>query len=306
MRETPMVLSTTTTILSRWDDVPPRENLLKSMRLCAKAGFEHLDLHFGTQGQEGFPLAMDGWEIWVDEVAEEAFRLHVTFRQAHAFHYRTRESTAPLDNRPWYEERMRRSVLAAERLGVKWLVQHPSDFDADPTYDFEKARAYNIAYWTPFVELASRHHVGIAFENLYASGHHQRYCSEVDELIDLIDAFKGAPVGACWDTGHAAVAGQDQPAAIRKLGRRLHALHIHDNHKQPKGDEHLMPYCGMLDWDGIYRALADVAYEDNFSFEIKHATRDLPPELCEGMLSFMRQLGQYMVDRVVAERGPHA
>ena len=301
-----MILSTTTNILSRYDGVPPRENLIKSMRLCAQAGFAHLDLHFGTQGQEGFPLAMDGWEQWVDEVALEAQRLGVTFRQAHAFHYRTRESTGVLDSRPWYEERMRRSVLAAERLGVKWLVQHPSDFDAAPFYDFEKTREYNLAYWAPFVELANRHRVGVAFENLYASGHHQRYCSEVDELIDLIDAFKGAAVGACWDTGHAAVAQQDQPAAIRKLGGRLHALHIHDNHQQPKGDEHLMPYHGTLDWRGIYRALSDIGYSDNFSFEIKHATRDLPPELCGDMLVFMRQLGEYMLGCIAAEGTSHA
>ena len=297
-----MYLSTTTNILSRFDPVTPQESLVHAMALCREAGFEHLDLHFGHQGRDGFPLASDGWEKWVDRIGEEAQRLGVDFRQAHAFHYRTRESTAPLENRAWYEERMRRSVLAAERLGVQWLVQHPSDFDAAPNYDFEKTRAFNIAYWSPFVELADKHHVGIAFENLYLSGHHQRYCSEVDELIDFIDAFAGAPVGACWDTGHAAVARQNQPAAIRKLGKRLKALHIHDNHGLPKGDEHLLPYRGTVPWDAIYQALAEIRYDWNFSFEVKRESQEVPAFLCGDMLRSMYRLGEYMVSRIAAER----
>ncbi len=299
-----MILSTTTTILSRKDPVPPRDSLFKAMQLCADAGFEHLDLHFGTQGRDGYPLALDNWERWTDDVAKKAEQLNITFRQAHAFHYRTRESTAELKNRGWYEERMRRSVIAAERLGVKWLVQHPSDFNADPAYDFEKTKRYNIRYWTPFVELANKHHVGVAFENLYQSGHHQRYCSEVDELIDFIDCFHGAQVGACWDTGHAAVAGQRQGDAIRKLGKRLKAMHIHDNHQQPKGDEHLMPYCGTLDWDEILSAVADVGYEGNFSFEVKEPTWSMPPEMSAEMLRFLHRLGEYMVKRM--EESAHA
>ena len=297
-----MYLSTTTNILSRFDPVPPGESLIHAMRLCKAAGFEHLDLHFGHQGQEGYPLALDDWEKWVDQVGEEAARLGVDFLQAHAFHYRTRQSTGPLENRPWYEERMRRSVLAAEKLGVKWLVQHPSDFDAAPDYDFEKTRRFNIEYWSPFVDLAERRRVGVAFENLYLSGHHRRYCSEVEELIDFIDVFSGAAVGACWDTGHAAVAQQDQPRAIRMLGDRLKALHIHDNHGQPKGDEHLLPYRGTLPWDEICRALADIRYDWNFSFEVKRESRDLPAFLCGDVLKTMRRLGEYMVGRILEER----
>ncbi|MBQ9300723.1 MAG: sugar phosphate isomerase/epimerase, partial [Clostridia bacterium] len=293
-----MRISTTTAILSNKDLVSPEENIFHSMRLCVEAGFEHLDLHFGVQGRNGLPLATDDWERWVDRIGEEAERLHVTFYQAHSFHYRTRESTGDLPDRPFYEERMRRSVLAAERLGVKWLVQHPSDFNAAPTYDFERTRRFNIEYWTPFVELAEKHHVGVAFENLYMSGHHQRYCSTAEELLDFISAFEGAPVGVCWDTGHAAVAQQDEPASIRMLGDRMKAMHIHDNHRQPKGDEHLTPYMGTLDWDGILQALADIDYQHNFSFEAKHPGQELPPSLTLAWLKYLRAIGQDMLDTV--------
>ena len=298
-----MRLSTTTTILSAADSVPPEGSVFKAMELCREAGFRHLDMNFGTQGKEGYPLATDGWRSWVEEVQRRAQQLHVTFYQAHSFFYRTRESTSLTIDRPWYEERFRRSIIAAQMLGVRWLVMHPADFYADETYDFEKARRYNIEYWSPFVELALRHNVGFAFENMFQSGRHARYCSQVDELIDLVDAFNDPRVGVCWDTGHAFVARQNQPEAIRKLGKRLKATHIHDNHGQPKGDEHLMPYYGLLNWEEILRALGEIGYENNFSFELKHATQALPPRLCLNMLRFMHSLGGEMVEYAQACAG---
>ena len=297
-----MRLSTTTTILSLSDPAVPGQSLFRAMELCGNAGFRHLDLNFGTQGQPGFPLAADGWMEWADKAREQAEMNGQTFYQAHAFHYRTSESTSRKIDRPWYEERFRRSILAAQRLGVRWLVMHPSDFDADERYDFDKARRYNLEYWRPFIDLAARCGVGFAFENMFMSGRHPRYCSDVDELIDLTDAFHDPMVGVCWDTGHASVAGQDQPAAIRKLGPRLKATHIHDNHGRPGGDEHLTPYYGTLDWPGILEALHDIGYENNFSLELKHATQPLPPALCGEMLRFLHSLGDNMIGQADACR----
>ena len=290
-----MYLSITSTVFSDHTAIPPEENLPRAMALCREAGFEYLDLNFGTHVMPGFPMAGDGWEKWVDRIGEEAARLGVSFRQSHFFVYRTRESTDMSIDRALYEERIRRSILAASRLGVEWLVLHAADFDADPEYDFEKARRYNIAYWRPFVELAGKHGVGIAFENLFASGHHARYCSTPEELIDLVEAFDTPLVGVCWDTGHAAVAGQDQPAALRRLGARVKCTHIHDNHCQPKGDEHLIPYYGSIDWPPILRALRDIGYQGNFSLELKHAPQALPEALCGDRLRFLRALGGDMI-----------
>ncbi len=290
-----MRLSTTTTILSRKDKAPPERSVLREMALCRGAGFEHLDMNFHTQAKKGYPLAGEGWERWADEVAQEAARLNVTMLQAHSFVYRTRESADMSLDRDWYDERIRRSILAASRLGVRWLVLHPSDFDADEQYDFDKAREFNLRYWTPFVEFAAEKGVGIAFENMFQSGRHQRYCSEADELIDFVRALRSPAAGICWDTGHASLSRQDQPGAIRKIGKLLKATHINDNHGQPKADEHLMPYYGTVDWPPILDALADIGYDGNFSFELKTATRALPSALCEDMLRFLHTLGNHML-----------
>lgn len=290
-----MRLSTTTNILSRYDSTPPEQTVFKQMELCRTAGFEHLDLHLSAQAHINYPLAGNGWEKWIDAVGNKAAQIGVTLLQGHSFHYRTCESTDMTINRQWYEERIRRSVIAAERLGIQWLVMHPCDFDSDAEYNFEKARAFNIEYWKPFVEFASNKKVGIAFENLYASGHHARYCSQVDELIDFVDAFDNPYVGICWDTGHAHVARQNQPKAIRKIAHRLQAMHIHDNHGIAKGDEHILPYFGTIDWCEIMHAVHEVDYKNNFSLQVKHATYVLPPNMCGEMLRFMRMLGEKLI-----------
>ena len=104
-------------------------------------------------------------------------------------------------------------------------------------------------------------------------------------------------MGICWDTGHGALSGQDQGEAIRKIGKRLKAMHVNDNHALPKQDEHLMPFYGTIDWLVIMEALKDIGYSHDFAYELKQATQTLPPELCGEMLRFLYDLGMNLMER---------
>ena len=294
-----MKLATTTSVLSRHADIAPQDALFAEMVLCREAGFTSLDLRLSSQAKRGYPLEGNDWERWAEKIGLEAQRLGLDFPQAHAFVYRTAESTDMTLDRPWYEERIRRSIRVAGMLNIPWIVIHPADFSSDDTYDFEKNRSFNLAYWAPFVDLAIQCGVGIAFENLYPSGRlPKRYCSDFHELMDLADAFGTEHVGICWDTGHAAIAGQDQPAAFCAIGSRLKALHIHDNHQRTKGDEHMIPYFGTLNWNKILQAISETGYDGAFAFEIKQGSAMLPPEMTKNMLSCIYQLGLCMTDRI--------
>ena len=292
-----MRLAINTTFFGR--DVSPQESIFEAMDLSRKAGFTAMDLNLATQAMEGWPLALDGWEKWVDRVAEHAAKLGVTFRQSHSFYYRTKQSTDMTIDRPWYEERIRRSIRAAQMLGVKWTVVHPCDFDADEVYDLDKNRRFNREYWKPLIDYALSHEVGFCFENMFQSGKKQRYCSDVGELIDLVDSFGDPRIGICWDTGHASLAGQKQGESILRVGKRLQCMHIHDNHGLPKQDEHLMPYYGAINWDEVIAAVRQVGYNNDFAFELKHATQPLPPALREEMLAFLYHLGVQMLGDLI-------
>lgn len=291
-----MRLSTTTSILSKEDEHPRETAVFRAMKACKSAGFTHVELDLHEQAKEGRPLHLDGWEAWADRVAQTASDLNLTIYQGHSFVFRTRESTdMSLPGRPWYEERIRRSILTAARAGVRWLVMHPADFYADEAYDFDKAKAFNLDYWAPFLDLAVKHDVGIAFENMFWSGKHRRFCSEVEELIDFVQAFSSPHAGICWDTGHAQLSRQDQPAAIRKMGKLLKAMHINDNHGRSKKDEHVIPYFGTVAWTPIMQALKEIDYKGCFSFEVRDPLRALPSALSQKMLDFLFDLGQHML-----------
>ena len=295
-----MRLSITSTLLGPGTSVPPGENLSHCLKLCREAGFRYADLDFGALVRPGFPLSGEDWEEQTERIGRQGEELGLSFDQSHAFVYRTREWTDPAVDRGLYGDRIRRSILAAARLKVRWLVFHTADLDAPPDDGFEKTRAFNLEYWQPFVGLAVRHGVGIAFENLFMSGRHPRYGMTAEDLADLVDTIGDPLVGVCWDTGHAHVAGQDQPASIRLLGPRLKALHVHDNHGRPKADEHLSPYRGTIVWPPILKALRETGYSGNFSLELKRATAELPDALCGDMLRFLHRLGRYMIEQAEA------
>ena len=56
---------------------------------------------------------------------------------------------------------------------------------------------------------------------------------------------------------------------MRIAGHHLITLHLHDNHGEQ--DEHLLPGRGNIDWDGVVKALDDVAYPGVFMYELDRA-----------------------------------
>ena len=101
-------------------------------------------------------------------------------------------------------------------------------------------------------------------------------------------------VGACWDTGHAHLAGQDQPASLRELGERLHALHIADNHGAT--DEHMPPFFGGIDWPPILVALREIGYDGDFTFEAHNLVRRVPAACQAEAIRLLYQIGAHMVE----------
>lgn len=71
------------------------------------------------------------------------------------------------------EELMRRSVLAAEALGVKWMVVHPYTVRRNGGgYDYRKSFEYNKEYMKHWGEIFADHHVGMAIENMTKPTHY--------------------------------------------------------------------------------------------------------------------------------------
>ena len=82
--------------------------------------------------------------------------------------------------------------------------------------------------------------------------------------------------------------------AIRKVGHRLRATHINDNHGAGV-DEHVAPYMGTIDWSDVMNALREINYAQDFSFEIQNLTSCYPAALQPEMIRFSYRLGNYLL-----------
>lgn len=288
-----MRVSSSTAILHSYTKHPAAFALEDIPAMLRTAGFEGIDWSLwdfcldGAMRWSGF-ITEPGWEESVSHLRDADEKAGIVCFQTHgvavnAKTYRTMEPSV-------LQEMERRCLTASAMLGASWMVIHPFSI-------YEGDRAASIRFFRehlkPLQELAHRHEVGIAIENMILrAGMSARFCSGADELAELLAEINDPLVGCCWDTGHAHLSGQAQGASIRLLGKSLKALHIDDNVGQSM-DLHLLPYEGHVAWEEVLQALRDIGYDYEFAFE--HAVRPLPHETLPSQLAFMSSLGHAMI-----------
>ena len=146
----------------------------------------------------------------------------------------------------------------------------------------------------------------IALENMWQTDP-LRGCGDSDvfstptEFRDFLDSLQDPWACACVDVGHAGLAGEDPANLLRTLGgSRVKAVHIHDNGH--KADDHTLPYLGKLDWDAITRALGEIGYEGDFTFEVTNYLTPFDDALADQALAFQVTVGRHLIEKVQAAR----
>jgi len=249
------------------------------------AGFRCMDMNFWDWCHDpASPFRKDNWRDWVEGIAKKAQALNVKFTQAHAdvFNFYTGDASR-------YEMYMR-SIEGAAMLGVPWITFHPSsrpDFSPETEAEILKE---NIEYYNPIIETAEKFKVGIALENMRGG------INSAAQLNQLVDGLASPYVGICWDTGHAHIAGQNQPESIRLMGKRLHALHVQDN--DGITDQHMPPHFGTIDWPPIMNALHEINYPGTFTFEAHMIVRRVPEGCKADALRLLHRIGEELVGNV--------
>lgn len=286
-----MRLSTSTNIMEDAEKIFDVITLEECIHACLKAGYRYIDINLAGQGRPGMPLTQDDWKEWAHRIKELSEDLGVEFKQSHAYFYDS--GNLSILNRDYHEELVRRSIIASSILGVEWVVMHPANIKDEVWYSYEKSLRFNIDYHKPYIELAKENGVGIALENLNEFGQNRRFAASPDELIELVDIINDPSVGICWDFGHGNISGVNQVEALRRIGNRLKATHVADNHGI--SDEHLAPYYGTIDWKAMVGVLKEIEYKGDFAFEIQSFTDVLPKNLREDILAFTYNLGMHLL-----------
>lgn len=129
------------------------------------------------------------------------------------------------------------------------------------------------------------------------------HCTNPDRAAAEIDALNekaGADYfGLCLDTGHLNICRTPIYDYIPTLGKRLTALHIHDNDQT--NDLHMMPYTGTIRWDIFVRELKASGYEGDLSFETfaQVRTSRIPKALIPSFLRTIADTAKYFRSEIL-------
>ena len=188
----------------------------------------------------------------------------------------------------------RRAVRATRALGADKMVVHPIKYrDCVREYRRQECFDHNLRLFEKLRPTLRECGVTAMLENMFMKVVKEdvpvllpTIYSTGEELARAADAL-GEEYAVCLDSGHALITGEDIPAMVRTIGKRLGVLHLHDN--DGERDDHLPPYLGNLDFDAMMEALKEVGYEGNINFEIHFGK--VPKEHLESLARYVYEVG---------------
>ena len=289
-----MILSTQTHVLA------DKIGMDEALKVLAKAGFDSLDLSMFHMNNPDDIFGGDDAVEKAKEIKKKAEDLGLTFNQAHApFSFDLK--TKSFDD---YTPLVVKSLKVAAAAGVKQIIVHPFHhvvFKGNEQMVFEK----NVEYYRAFVPYCEEYGIKVCAENMWQRDKMRGYivedaCSYATEFAKYLDAIDSPWIIGCLDIGHCGLIGEEPQDAIRILGHdRLKALHVHDN--DYKSDTHTIPGCGRINWAEVTRALADIDYTGEFTFEADNFYLNFEGFYQEAA-SFLAQRGRNLISMIEAAK----
>lgn len=239
----------------------------ESMRRIRAAGFESVDLNLCQLCAFKTDLHRDDWEKYAQEMKRTADELGLRLPQCHLPFRSGKVKWKTPEEWDFYCKMVYRAIDVAVYMGFPWAVLHAEPMREKDLTKQQKAAA-NHDLNDPFIEYALKKGLNIALENVRSTkkGPLVDYCSEAEDLAELIDSYHDERVGACWDTGHANATYTDQWEPLHVIGKRLRCTHIDDN--RGTDDLHLLPFDGTVKWDRVMGALRDIGYPGDLILEV--------------------------------------
>ena len=272
----------------------------ESIRLLAEAGYDAIDYSMSALKNDDHILNSDEYKSYAAKLSEEAKKNNIIFTQAHAvfgLDVQDEDEAYRL-----YVKKNTRVLEVASLLGIEIVVFHPffpRKYIGNEEYNFYA----NMKYFKEMLRPAEKYGVKIAVENMFTSDkrvHTLRgsTCSNPYEHAYYVDSIGHELFVACLDVGHSSLAGREAQDCIRVLGSRLQALHIHDN--DYRDDMHTLPGLSEMNWDEITKALADIKYSGNFTFETDHFFDSFQGdcELERAALKLSEIIGRRLIDKI--------
>jgi len=289
-------ISTSTNICNHilWDWDRDYYTSEDAIRMIGAGGYDSIDLDLAFWRQQEDPMAGDNWRQWLDRQIQTAQEVGLPMTQGHAHFYGVEHCELLTEEEQAHRDQIiTRDIEAAGLCGIRWLVVHPQSYCDEVYYSRKLSLEKNLEMFKRLGDAAAKHGVGIAIENMFIRTM-PKFAASCDDLIELVDLLGDHKLfGICWDTGHGNLNQVDQAAAVRQMGKRLACLHVNDNKGQ--WDDHILPYHGTIHWESFMKALGEVGYQGDFTYEIHNFSKGFDAGFHQEVVTFARKLGQYMV-----------
>ena len=267
-----------------------------TIRLIAQAGFDGADCSFFDMTKDDAVWNGDGWKDFALELRTVADDCGIVFRQAHA-PFPSARGQEPYDT--VIRQRIIRSMEAAAILGAENIVVHPIHYNRYWAHREEQFAA-SVAFYRDLVPYCEEFGIRVCTENMWdrdkARVIRDSLCARPEEFCALVDEVGSPWIGACLDIGHTALVGQDPANMIRRMGKTITCLHVHD--VDYLSDKHTMPFTQELDWEEIAKALGEIGYRGDFTYEANNFLKKLPQPLWADGLKMMAAVGRYLIGRI--------
>ena len=298
-----MIICTQTAYMTRHFSL--EEVLLK----LKKAGFDGTDLSQFESFIKSPGFTSENWREEAARLGAFAKENGVPILQSHAFYsFKYNDVSVKGEILPI----TKKCVEFAGIAGAKRIVVHPiHHFERLFGFSYkgheEDAYKINMEYYGALAPVAAEYGVQICVENMWTRDPHTRYithdtCSRAEEFCRWLDTLEERFPGvftACLDLGHISLVGEEPPAFIRRMGKRIGALHIHDN--DYKEDLHLLPGHGKLDLIPAFKALHEVGYAGFITLECNQFLDRQRPALFDAALHYMAETARFYAG--IAETG---
>lgn len=274
------------------------------IEVLAKAGFDAVDLTIIES------VRNDDSIFNSDDFRNEAKRLlnvakdnGVFFNQAHAY-FPSSRGDEEFDKAAY--KKIVRCIEIASIIGAKTIIVHPKQhLNYLEDDNAEILKEINYKFYKSLMPYCESFGIKIATENMWQSNKYSKAitdstCSKGKEFCEYVDMVDSEYMTACLDIGHCVLVGQAPEKMIRTLGHdRLTALHVHDNNG--KDDSHVMPFtpfCSTINWEEVCKALAEIDYKGDFTFEAENSYLGTNAENIHIAVKHLHDIGRYLIGRI--------
>ncbi len=271
----------------------------EAIEINAKAGFDAYDISlFQLTRDENYEFNQADYIENAKALRQYADNLGIVCNQSHAPYP---SSTGKEEEDKWIFEKIVRAMEIASILGAKIIVVHPKQHLCYPDYPDELFRL-NVEFYKSLIPYCEKFGIKVACENMwqYNNGFKapsDSTCSRAWEFNKYLDAINSEWIVGCLDIGHASLMAADIPEFIRQMGnRRLQALHVHDT--DFKYDKHTLPFMERIDYISVCKALAEIDYQGDFTYEADAFYRGKPQELYLATTKYMCEVGRYLISKI--------